>query len=50
MSSVTKFGDPSSNRLGAIQIAHFVTYDGDDDGVRGSFHYRPSQLRWVLGC
>ena len=22
---VTKFGDPSSNRLGAIQIAHFVT-------------------------
>ena len=22
---VTKFGDPSPNRLGAIQIAHFVT-------------------------
>ena len=42
-----EFGDPSSNSLGAIQIAHFVTYD--DDGVRVSSHYRPSQLRWGLG-
>ena len=32
----TEFGDPSSNRLGAIKIPHFVTTatttdDGDDD-------------------
>ena len=42
---VTKFGGSSLNRLGAIQIAHFVTYDGDG-GVHGLSHYRPSQLRW----
>ena len=34
---VTKFECPSSNRLGAIRSAHFVTYDGDD-GVRVSCH------------
>jgi hypothetical protein len=41
----TKFGDPSSNRLGAIQIAHFVT-TATTTAAR-PIPLRPNQLRWL---
>ena len=45
----TKFGDPSSNRLGAIQIAHFVTTATTTTTTTAArpIPLRPNQLRWL---
>ena len=43
----TEFGDPSSNRLGAIKIPHFVTTTTATTTAARCMPLRPNQLRWL---